>query len=53
MNKLGKELMPTHTIHICAKFHANASSKYRDTAARGIDVNGQRTDGQQMAGQMD
>jgi len=33
----------THAMNICAKFHSNPSTKSRDIASRGRDVNGQRT----------
>ena len=44
--QLGKNFssMPSHVMNICAKFHSNPFTKWRDIASRGIDVNGQQTD---------
>ena len=33
--------MPTQTVNICAKFHRNLSTKYRDIASRKFSVNRQ------------
>jgi len=36
--------MPAHMMNTCAKFHWNASTKYRDVEAWAIGVNRQTTD---------
>ena len=37
--------LPTHMMNICAKFHWNPSTTYKDIASHRINVNGRRRDG--------
>jgi len=38
--------MPSHIVNICAKFHSNLSTEYRDVVSCELGVNRQTTDKQ-------